>query len=74
MPPSINAAGVCIYTDAYYHTWDAPAGVNRASLNNVIDCAFTPNVDDAGKIYNMCWNYAVNYPLNGITLEGQKTF
>ena len=41
------------------------------------DCfvfAFTPTNEEAGKIYNKCWNYAINYPINGIVLEGQKTF
>lgn len=43
IPPSIKAAGIYIYTDAYYNQWDAPAGMNRGKVSNVVDCAFTPN-------------------------------
>lgn len=73
IPPSIKAAGIYTYTDAYFHKWDAPAGMTRGVVNNVVDCAFSPNIHEAGKIYQQCWNYAINYPLDGIVLEGQKT-
>jgi hypothetical protein len=74
LPPSIKAAGVYIYTDAYYNQWDAPAGLNRGRVGDVVDCAFTPNQQESGKLYTQCWNYACNYPLEGIVVEGQKTF
>jgi len=51
LPPSIKAAGVCTYIDIYFHKWDAPAGISRASLNDVYDVAFSPRNDEAGKIY-----------------------
>ena len=74
-PPSIKATGVCIYTDAYSHYWMAPAGLRRGVLgSDVIDVAFNPTNDEAGKIYINNWNYAISYPLGGIVLEGQKTF
>ena len=73
LPPSIKAAGICIYTDAYSHTWDAPAGLNRGIVKNVVDIAFSPSNEEAGKLYMQCWNYAINYPVSGIALEGQKT-
>lgn len=74
LPPSIKAAGVYTYIDTYYHPWDAPAGMNRGKLINVYDTAFSPKNDEAGKIYQSAWNYAINYPIDGIVLEGQKTF
>ena len=74
LPPSAKAAGVCNYIDTYFHAWDAPAGIIRGRLNNVYDVAFSPRNDEAGKIYQNAWNYAVNYPIDGIVLEGQKTF
>lgn len=74
LPPSAKAAGVCNYIDTYFHAWDAPAGVIRGRLNGVYDTAFSPRNDEAGKIYQSAWNYAVNYPIDGIALEGQKTF
>ena len=74
-PPSIKATGVYIYTDAYSHYWMAPAGLRRGVMqSDVVDIAFNPTNDEAGKIYINNWNYAVSYPLGGIVLEGQKSF
>lgn len=73
IPPSIKALGCYTYTDAYFHPWDAPAGMIRGRLQNVVDTAFTPNADEAGRLYSQGFNYAMNYPLDGIVLEGQKT-
>lgn len=73
-PPSIKAASIYIYCDTYFHPWDAPAGMIRGIVPNVFDVAFNPNKDEAGKIYQQCWNYAISYPLEGIIMEGQKTF
>ena len=74
MPPSIKAVGVYIYTDTYGAFWDAPAGVNRGHVLDTLDVAFNPTNDEAGQIYINSWNYAMSYPLDGIVLEGQKTF
>ena len=73
-PPSIKASSIFIYCDTYFHSWDAPAGMTRGIVPNVVDVAFSPNKDDAGKIYLQGWNYAISYPLDGIIMEGQKTF
>ena len=74
LPPSIKAATVYIYTDVHFRPWDAPAGLNRGVLQNVYDIAFNPNQFEAGKLYNQQWNYVLSYPIDGIVLEGQKTF
>ena len=74
MPPSIKASGVYIYCDTYFQPWSAPAGMTRGVLNDVVDVAFVPNEDEAGKIYNAQWNYAMSYPIDGIVIEGHKTF
>lgn len=73
-PPSIKAASICIYCDTYFHPWEAPAGMTRGIVPNVVDVAFSPSNDEAGKIYNHQWNYAISYPMEGIVMEGQKTF
>lgn len=73
-PPSIKAASIYVYCDTYFHTWDAPAGMTRGIVPNAIDVAFSPTIDEAGKIYDQSWNYAINYPIDGIIMEGQKTF
>ena len=36
--------------------------------------AFTPLDSDAGQIYSNQWNYAMNYPIDGIIIEGHRTF
>lgn len=74
-PPSIKTVGVYCTTDNYFHTWDAPAGLIRGKVtNDVYDIAFNPTDDDCGKIYSTCWNYALSFPMNGIIVEGQRTF
>jgi len=69
-PPSIKAAGVYTYNDAYGHVWSAPAGLNRGTVSHAVDVAFNPYRDEAGQIYKQAWNYAVAYPLEGVVLEG----
>ena len=73
LPPSIKAMGVYINTDTNFNYWDAPAGLNRGVIA-ATDVAFSPNAKQAGAIYEKNWNYAINYPQDGIVLEGQKTF
>lgn len=72
-PPSIKAMGVYINTDVNFEYWDAPAGLNRGVVA-ALDTAFSPTSKQAGSIYTKNWNYAINYPYDGIVLEGQKTF
>ena len=73
-PPSIKAAGSYIYCSTYFHPWSAPAGQTRGIVNDAVDVAFTPSDADADQIYSNQWNYAVNYPIDGIVIEGHKTF
>ena len=73
LPPSIKAMGIYIHTDVNYNYWDAPAGLNRGMVS-AADVAFSPTGKQAGSIYEKNWNYAINYPQDGIILEGQKTF
>ena len=72
-PPSIKAMGVYINTDVNFNYWDAPAGLNRGTIA-ATDVAFSPTPKQAGCFYEKNWNYAINYPNDGIVLEGQKTF
>lgn len=72
-PPSIKAMGSYIYTDLNFNYWDAPAGLTRGIIA-AVDVAFSPTPKQAGAIYEKNWNYSINYPNDGIILEGQKTF
>lgn len=65
--------GVYINTDVNHDYWLAPAGLNRGVIA-ATDVAFSPTSKQSGPIYDKNWNYAVNYPQDGIVLEGQKTF
>lgn len=71
-PPSIKAMGVYINTDLNYNYWDAPAGLNRGIIQ-ALDVAFSPTNQQAGPIYTKSWNYAIDFPNDGITLWGQRT-
>ncbi len=74
LPPSIKAIEAYLIADRDYDFWSAPAGLKRGRMSRVYDVAFNPTEIDAESIYANRWNYAVSYPLDGIILEGQKTF
>ena len=64
--------GVYVNTDLNFQYWDAPAGLNRG-LVQALDVAFSPTNQQAGPIYTKSWNYAIDFPNDGITLWGQRT-
>ena len=64
--------GAYIYTDANFNYWEAPAGFARGKID-AVDAAFSPTPKQAGAMYEKSLNYAINYPQDGIILEGQKT-
>lgn len=72
VPPSIKAMGIYINCDVNYNYWDAPAGLNRGVIA-ATDVAFSPTIKQAGSFYEKNLNYAIQYPNEGIVLEGQKT-
>ena len=72
-PPSIKAMGAYVNTDVNYDYWLAPAGLTRGIVS-AVEVAFNPNPKQAGAFYEKNWNFAIDYPQNGIILEGQKTF
>lgn len=74
IPPSIKAAGKYIFTDLTYLPWNAPAGMRRGVVGDAVDVSFNPDRTESDTIYIHGWNYAVSYPLDGIVIEGQKTF
>ena len=73
LPPSNRVAGVITFTDRVANYWDAPAGLNRGRLFGITDIAFNPNKGQMNAIYSKGFNYARNFPLDGVVLEGQKT-
>lgn len=73
LPPSVFVAGILARTDANYNVWDAPAGLNRGKMLGVTDVSFQPNYNQANQIYLKSLNYAKLWPMDGPTIEGQKT-
>ena len=73
LPPSIKAAGIYARTDIVANYWDAPAGLNRGVVTEAFDLAFNPKQKEADIIYPKAFNYAIQYPVDGIILEGQRT-
>ena len=68
-PPSIKAMGAYVNTDVNFEYWDSPAGLTRGVVN-ALDVAFSPNAKQAGMIYEKSWNFAINYTLDGIVIDG----
>ena len=73
LPPSNKVAGIMVFTDRVYNYWDAPAGFTRGRVFGINDIAFNPNSNQQDIIYGKNFNYAKNYPIDGIIVEGQKT-
>lgn len=73
IPESCKAAGIYARNDVVAEIWDAPAGLNRGIMTEVFDLAFNPKQKEADIIYPKAFNYAIQYPAEGIVLEGQRT-
>jgi hypothetical protein len=72
LPQSTKAIGAYNYVDRVLNIFDAPAGLNNAIIS-VNDIAFNPTNEQADQIYINNFNYAKKWPLQGYTIEGQKT-
>ncbi len=73
MPPSAFGTGVYVRTRRNFNVWDAPAGINRATIS-VADTSFEPDLQARNALYSNAWNYSLTYINQGTVLEGQKTF
>lgn len=72
-PQSIKAAASYAYTDINANVWDAPAGLTRGIMSDVLDLSYQPNDKNADQLYLQSINYAKKYPQDGFVIEGQKT-
>ena len=73
IPESIKLAGNLCYNDATQNMWTAPAGINYGVVAGCADIAVNPSQKESDQIYMKNMNYAKISPINGITIEGQKT-
>ena len=72
IPPSGDVAGIFVYTVAVGERWDAPAGLQRGIIPNVVGVSkiFTEGERDQLYINNI---NPVTVISNGVTVWGQKT-
>jgi phage tail sheath protein FI len=73
IPESIKAVGSYCYTDLTYNYWEAPYGLERGLVNGITQLSFNPNGSQEDQIYLKNFNYAKQFPLQGIIIQGQKT-
>jgi phage tail sheath protein FI len=73
VPPSVMLPGVLAFTDQNANPWYAPAGLNRGSLNSVIDTYQSLAQADRDTLYEARVNPIANFPNEGIVIWGQKT-
>lgn len=71
-PETVDAIGAHAYTHKVADIYDAPAGLQRGVMQNVVDIAFNPSEKEASKLYTKSFNYAKRRPNGSYTVEGQK--
>ena len=71
--PSTMVAGVYSFNDLVAHPWYAPAGLNRGTLDTVIQTERLMTQNDRDNLYIKSVNPIASYPREGVTVWGQKT-
>jgi phage tail sheath protein FI len=72
IPAAGHAAGIYANTDDVAEAWFAPAGLNRAILNNVRKLAWNPVLGERNILYKNGINPIVSFPGQGKVIWGQK--
>lgn len=73
LPPSTVVSGVYSFNDLVKHPWYAPAGLNRGTLDTVIQTERLMTQNDRDNLYIKSVNPIASFPREGITVWGQKT-
>lgn len=73
LPISGYAAAIYARTDTTAQPWIAPAGLNRGTINGILDIAFNPNQKQRDFLYTISLNPVVLFSGDGYTVFGQKT-
>lgn len=74
VPASGYVAGIYANTDDVSDPWFAPAGLNRARLQNIRRLAFNPNQGQRDILYQNGLNPIVSFAGQGKVVYGQKTY
>jgi phage tail sheath protein FI len=72
VPASGHVAGIYVNTDEVAEPWFAPAGLNRAILNQVRKLAWIPKKGERDILYSNGLNPIVDFPGQGKIVWGQK--
>jgi len=72
IPAAGHAAGIFANTDDVAEAWFAPAGLNRAILQNVRKLAWNPVLGERDILYKNGINPIVSFPGQGKVIWGQK--
>jgi hypothetical protein len=73
VPPSVVVPGAIAYNDQVAFEWFAPAGLNRGSLNEVIETADRVTHEERDDLYEGRVNPIATFPGQGVCIWGQKT-
>lgn len=73
VPPSAVVSGVYSFNDLVKFPWYAPAGLNRGSLDTVIQTERLMTQGDRDNLYIKSVNPIATFPRQGVTVWGQKT-
>jgi hypothetical protein len=73
LPPSTVVSGVYSFNDLVKHPWYAPAGLNRGTLDTVIQTERLMTQNDRDNLYIKSVNPIASFPREGICVWGQKT-
>lgn len=72
-PSSIAALSALGFNDSISYPWFAPAGFNRAALNDVVNVSVRLNKADRDDLYDAKINPVASFPGAGFVIFGQKT-
>ena len=73
VPASVAALSALSLNDARAYPWFAPAGFNRASLENVTTVDSRLNASERDELYDARLNPIASFPDSGFVIFGQKT-
>ena len=73
VPPSVAMAGVYAFNDKVANPWNAPAGLNRGTIDVAKRTERKLTQTNRDDMYNANLNPIASFPGQGVTVFGQKT-
>ena len=73
VPPSVGAISAISFNDKVAHEWFAPAGLNRGTLDTVVQAERKLTQTNRDDLYAAGVNPIATFPGEGVTVYGQKT-